>query len=113
MNLQKYLVLLHQGREQITVFPSHVEHRAIADYLRGELGTGLEIVSAGFWCHDPLWVGSNSASLGIDSRKQDKALMAAFLVSADRAAWDLCKMFEEATRHEPQLQGPGRPSLSL
>jgi len=93
----KYIVLLWQGKEQVTVFPFTAKHTDIFRYIRQECGD-VQAVSAGFYINEPdaFWSGGESDSLNLKSRPQDRELLQAFFESEDRGQWDLTQLSAQA-----------------
>ena len=60
----KYIVLLWQDREQVTVFPFSVKHAEVLRYMRRECPE-IKAVSAGFFIGegDTVWCNGGSESL--------------------------------------------------
>jgi hypothetical protein len=88
--VNKYIVIGWNHREQVVAFPFNTQHADMFSYIQRE-HPDIKAISAGFFMADneALWVGGESLTLNLNSREQDKELIKRFLTSADRATWDL------------------------
>ncbi len=105
----KYIVVLWNGKEQVTVFPFATRHADVLDYLKTEY-PDVQAVSAGFYIQEPdaFWCGGESDSLNLKSRPQDREALQAFFRSDDRGLWDLTQLTaqaREAARQEMREAG--------
>ena len=94
----KYIVLLWQGQEQVTIFPFSVRHAEVLRYMRRECPE-IKAVSAGFFIGegDTVWCNGGSESLSLSCRPdEDRQAIEAFLDSPDREQWDLTQLSAEA-----------------
>jgi hypothetical protein len=94
----KYIVLLWQGREQVTLFPFSVRHAEVFRYMRRECPE-IKAVSAGFYIAegDTVWCHGGSESLNLSCRPdEDRLALEAFMDSPDREQWDLTRLSAEA-----------------
>jgi hypothetical protein len=101
----KYIVVLLDGEEQAVRFPTSKQHAAVAREL------GLPVVSAGF-CMDSDWVGGESESLKVESRKQDLGLLCAMLHSSARETFDRIPELEPQTFNLDEAE-PTAPAISF
>jgi hypothetical protein len=93
----KYIILLWQGREQVTVIPFQMRHADVFAYMKGQCPE-LEAVRAGLFIVDngTVWTTGNSESLNLSSRPEDALAIESFLASPDQQPWDLVRLCAEA-----------------
>jgi hypothetical protein len=93
----KYIVLLWQGHEQVTVFPFAMKHAEVFRHMQREC-PDLKAISAGFYIVEggEVWCTGRSESLNLTSRPEDRQAIEALLETPDRQLWDLVRLSEEA-----------------
>ncbi|MGA2248420.1 MAG: hypothetical protein ABSH48_25915 [Verrucomicrobiota bacterium] len=93
----KYIILLWNGREQVTVFPFEMRHAEVFHYMKRECPE-LEAVRAGFFFVDngSVWCTGDSESLQLSSRPEDARALESFFASPDQQPWDLVRLCAEA-----------------
>jgi len=93
----KYIVLLLDGREQVTVFPFQTRHVEVFDYVKTECPTA-KAIAAGFFLREgeSAYCFGHSESLDLSSRPEDRKALEAFFASTDRQLWDLTRLSAEA-----------------
>jgi hypothetical protein len=114
MEFAKYIILLHDGKEQAVTFPQTVQHVDVFNYIRRQ-HPDIKVVSAGMFHDDPWWHGGESLTLGIKSRPEDAKLIQSMIKSTDRHLWDLRVMVWEAcesSRHRAVAMTGPEMSLS-
>jgi hypothetical protein len=95
----KYIVLVFNGAEQVTVFPFSVKHSDLFDYMKRQCAD-IRAVSAGFFIRDEgvIHCFGRSESLDLSSRLQDQNAVESFYESNDRQPWDLIALTAEAPK---------------
>ena len=95
----KYIILLWQGREQVTLIPFQMRHADVFEYMKSQCPE-LEALRAGLFivANGAVWTTGNSESLNLTSRPEDAQAIEAFLASPDQQLWDLVRLSAEAQR---------------